>query len=110
MSDTLTLTVHLPVAVIQDAIASAAAREFRKPAYGESTGIGWGVVETQVRQFITTVDLSDLIRRYTEARLSQAVDEAVTRLLQEKARAKAREMARNGTLLPVSPVPPEVTT
>lgn len=31
------------------------------------------------------------------------VDETVTRLLQEKARAKAREMARNGTLFPDNP-------
>ena len=103
MSDTLTLTVQIPATVVKEAVEAAAAREFCRPTYGESSGIGWKAVESQVHAYIADVDLTNLIRRYTEARMSQVVDETVTRLLQEKARAKAREMARNGTLFPDNP-------
>lgn len=80
MSDSLTLTVQLPQPVLQEAVNAA--------------------VEDQVRAHLAAVDLSEIIQRSTAAHLGRAVDEAVIRLLPEKARAQAGEMARNGTLPP----------
>ena len=97
--NTIDMTVAIPIAAIREAILFAISKEFAVPAYGKATGKGWEIVHRQVRDYLTSIDLTDLIRRYTEARMTQAVDEAVTRLLQEKARQRAREMARNGELL-----------
>ena len=128
MSDSLTLTVQLPQPVLQEAVnaavedqvrahlaamiqrqieaplreavAHAIARTLVRPDDYVAAGAGWTIVAERVRAHLAAVDLSEIIQRSTAAHLGRAVDEAVIRLLPEKARAQAGEMARNGTLPP----------
>lgn len=99
---TIELTVKLDTDAVETAIREAWQREFRSPdPYSREAkgGAGWQEVMRQVQVHIRTLDVSDMIAALAKARLESIVDEAVTSALREMVKKKAKEMARNGTLL-----------
>ncbi len=96
------LTIKLDTDKVEAAVREAWQREFRTPdGYrgNDSVGAGWQEVVRQVKAHIETLDLSTAIATAAKARLADVVDEVVASVLREKARQRAKEMLRDGTLL-----------
>ena len=98
------LTIKLDTDKVEAAVRDSWQREFRTPdsssSYSrDSGGAGWQEVMRQVKAHIETLDLGAAIATAARARINDVVDEAVTVALREKAKQRAKEMMRNGTLL-----------
>lgn len=95
------ITLHLDETKVKAAVEAAWAREFA-PADGyhdSKAGAGWAEVVAQVRAHIQAMDLSAVIARVARDRIDHVVDEVMTGLLRSKAKEKAKEMMRDGSLL-----------
>jgi hypothetical protein len=96
------LTIKLDTEKIESAVREAWQREFRAPdgyRNGENCGAGWQEVVRQVKAHIETLDLGAAIATAARARIDDVVNEVVTIALREKAKQRAKEMMRDGTLL-----------
>lgn len=95
------ITIKLETDKVESAIRDAWQREFmHTDGYGRGEdGKGWKEVQRQVREHIATLDLSQMIATAAKARLANVVDEAVTIALREKAKQRAKEMMKDGSLL-----------
>lgn len=96
------LTIKLDTDKIESAVREAWQREFRAPdgyRNGENCGAGWQEVVRQVKAHIETLDLGAAIATAARARIDDVVNEVVTIALREKAKQRAKEMMRDGTLL-----------
>lgn len=97
------LTIKLDTDKVEAAIRDAWQREFRPPESGsyrqDQGGSGWCEVVRQIKKHVETLDLSSEITRIAKAKLADVVDEAVTQVLREKVKQRAKEMMRDGTLL-----------
>lgn len=94
------LTIKLDTTKVEEAIRTAWQREFSVgDGYRDSGGSGWTEVKRQVVAHIATLDLSAAIAVAAKARIDDVVNEAVTVALREKAKQRAKEMMRDGTLL-----------
>jgi transcriptional regulator of NAD metabolism len=94
----ITINVTVPMDKLRDAIMTAVDKALAKPTYGNSGGTILPMIEETVKMQLTELDLTDLIQRYARNRLESVVDEVVTAQLKERAKAKARELARNNQL------------
>jgi len=96
------ITVKLDDDSVKSAVATAWQREFRAPETGynhnDSGGTGWQEVMRQVKEHIESLDLSEIIATIARGHIANAVDEAVTVALREKAKQRTKEMMRDGTL------------
>lgn len=96
------LTIKLDTEKVEAAVRDAWQREFRAPdgyRSGDAGGAGWQEVLRQVKVHIETLDLGAAISTAARARIDDVVNEAVTIALREKAKQRAKEMMRDGTLL-----------
>ena len=94
------LTIKLDTDKVEAAVREAWQCEFRTPdGYRDSGGAGWQEVLRQVKAHIETLDLGAAIATAARARIDNVVNEAVTIALREKAKQRAKEMMRDGTLL-----------
>lgn len=94
------LTIKLDTTKVEEAIRTAWQREFHTAdGYRDAGGSGWQEVVRQVKEHIQTLDLSAAIATAAKARIDDVVNEAVTVALREKAKQRAKEMMRDGTLL-----------
>lgn len=94
------LTIRLDTTKVEEAIRTAWQREFHaSDNYRDAGGAGWQEVVRQVKEHIQTLDLSAAIAVAAKARIDDVVNEAVTVALREKAKQRAKEMMRDGTLL-----------
>ena len=96
------LTIRLDTDKVEAAVREAWQREFRTPdgyRNSDSGGAGWQEVVRQVKAHIETLDLGAAIATAARARIDDVVNEAVTIALRAKAKQRAKEMMRDGTLL-----------
>lgn len=93
------LTIKLDTDKVEAAIRDVWQREFRTPEYREGGGAGWQEVVRQVKSYIETMDLSEAIAKAARSKIDDVVNEAVTIALREKAKQRAKEMMRDGSLL-----------
>lgn len=96
------LTIKLDTDKVEAAVREAWQREFRAPdgyRSSDAGGAGWQEVMRQVKVHIETLDLGAVISTAARARIDDVVNEAVTIALREKAKQRAKEMMRDGTLL-----------
>lgn len=94
------ITIKLETDKVESAIREAWQKEFmRTDGYRSEEGEGWKEVVRQVKAHISAIDLSDMIATAAKARLAGVVDEAVTIMLREKAKQRAKEMMKDGSLL-----------
>jgi hypothetical protein len=94
------LTIKLSTEKVEAAVREAWQREFRVPSgYHDAAGAGWQEVMRQVKAHIETLDISAAIAAAARARIDDVVNEAVTVALREKAKQRAKEMMRDGTLI-----------
>jgi hypothetical protein len=95
------ITIKLETDKVESAIRDVWQKEFmHTDGYGRGEdGKGWQEVQRQVREHIATLDLSQMIATAAKARLANVVDEAVTIALREKAKQRAKEMMKDGSLL-----------
>ena len=95
------ITIKLETEMVDAAVKHAWQKAFLLPdRYGSTNdAAGAAEVKRQVAGYIATLDLSDLIARAAKARIDDVVNEVVTSALREKAKQRAKEMLRDGTLL-----------
>lgn len=95
------ITVKLDSDAIEAAVKHAWQKEFLVPDrfVTGNGGDGLAEVKRQVREYIAGMDLTELIARAAKARIDDVVNEVVTAALREKAKQRAKEMARDGTLI-----------
>jgi hypothetical protein len=93
------LTIKLNDDDVRGAISKAWAREFAEPGYRDSGGSGWQEVVRQVKHHIEQMDMSEMIAIAARARIDSVINEVVTTALREKAKQRAKEMTKGGTLL-----------
>ena len=94
------LTIKLDTDKVEAAIREAWQRQFQEPnRYNSEGGAGWQEVMRQVKAHIETLDLSAAIATAARAQIDDVVNEAVTIALREKAKQRAKEMMRDGSLL-----------
>lgn len=96
------ITLKLDTDKIEEAMRSAWQLEFACPdRYNSRTqgGAGWVEVMRQVRAYIQEMDLSGAIAAAAKANLARVVDEAITMVLREEVKKRAKEMKKEGTLL-----------
>jgi hypothetical protein len=98
MSNSITLTIDLPLDLIRNAVISSVNRELASPTYGNQGGTAFRAIDAAVKSALLAFDFTPLIQQYATARLSAVVDEVVTLQLRERAKAKARELAKNNQL------------
>ena len=95
----ITVNIPAPEAAIIKAVERVWEQHLSPPQYGGTPGPGYEIVKGAAAKYLEEMDLGPIIRRYAVARLEEVVDKVVTDLLREKAKAKGRQMIRNGELL-----------
>jgi hypothetical protein len=103
MSNSITLTIDLPLDLLRNAVISSVNRELASPTYGNQGGSAFRAIDAAVKTELLTFDFTPLIQQFAKARLSAVVDEIVTLQLRERAKAKAKEMAKNNQLFEDTP-------
>ena len=95
------ITIKLDTEMVEAAVKNAWQKAFLLPDRYANTNdaVGAAEVKRQVAEYIATLDLSDLIARAAKARIDDVVNVVVTSALREKAKQRAKEMLRDGTLL-----------
>lgn len=96
------LTIKLDTDKVEAAIREVWQCQFKQPDRYSNTnegGAGWKEVMRQVKAHIETLDLSAAIATAARAQIDDVVNEAVTIALREKAKKRAKEMMRDGSLL-----------
>jgi len=95
------ITLKLDTEAVEQAVRSAWQQEFRGPSdFGRQvSGKGWDEALLQVRKYIETLDLADMIAKVARDQLEDVVTEVVKDALRSKAKKLAKSMERDGTLL-----------
>jgi hypothetical protein len=94
------LTIRLDTTKVEEAIRVSWQREFQSgDGYRDAGGFGWQEVVRQVKEHIQTLDLSAAIAVAAKAQIDDVVNDVVTVALREKAKQRAKEMMRDGTIL-----------
>ena len=95
------ITLKLDTEAVEQAVRSAWQQEFRGPSdFGRQvSGKGWDEALLQVRKYIETMDLADMIAKVARDQLEDVVTEVVKDALRTKAKKLAKSMERDGTLL-----------
>lgn len=101
MPKIIELNMKVDTSLIEDAIHKTWAQELAQPRFSSSHSehTGWAEVQKQVRDYISRMDITDLIIRIANEKLHSTIDEAVSSILRERAKKLAKDMLKDGTLL-----------
>lgn len=92
------LTVEIPLDKLRDAVLTVVSAEMANQNYGQRPGVGYRAIEEAVKRELLNFDYAPLIQLFARARIESVVDDIVTQQLRERAKAKARELARSNQL------------
>ena len=95
------ITIRLDTEMVEASVKNAWQKAFLLPdRFGNNNdAYGTAEVKRQVAEYIATIDVSAIIARVAKAKIDDVVNEVVTVALREKAKQRAKEMMREGTLL-----------